>query len=372
MTETQNFEQSNTDSSTGIQSDIKGGTVYQGHTINVYENKSISDKEQEKSPPPKTNKPQEDGLAFAVFSIAGSIKDPVQLAQLKALVQSLQRVTGDTSLEIVFVEDGSIRVTLKGSPEGIERIKELFERGILEEAVNHLPADTTFNDPLTVCIELFKILDSEPAQKQKVDSNQFKPLLVSAILAKGGKTIKLEKADLSGVNLRGADLSGADLRAPDFSGADLSQADFSGARLTGANLSEARLTGANLIGAILERANLERAGLREGNLEGANLERANLEGAYLRRANLKGANLERANLKRVNLRGVNLRGTNLRGANLRGAIIEANLEEANVENAVFTNARGLTESNKADLKFRGAIFEDSPGERSEVLSPVKR
>jgi hypothetical protein len=41
---------------------------------------------------------------------------------------------------------------------------------------------------------------------------------------------------------------------------------------------------------------------------------------------------------------------------------------ADVENAQFGDNLGLTEEMKLDLKQRGAIFEDTPGDRSGVLS----
>ncbi|MDF5726610.1 MAG: pentapeptide repeat-containing protein [Rhizonema sp. PD38] len=50
---------------------------------------------------------------------------------------------------------------------------------------------------------------------------------------------------------------------------------------------------------------------------------------------------------------------NLEGANLEGAI---------VENAQFGFNKGLSQDMKVDLGERGAIFEDTPGDRSEVLT----
>ncbi len=52
---------------------------------------------------------------------------------------------------------------------------------------------------------------------------------------------------------------------------------------------------------------------------------------------------------------------------------DANLSDANLSRAVVEKARfganlGVTEEMKLDLKRRGAIFNDSPGDRSEILS----
>ena len=125
--------------------------------------------------------------------------------------------------------------------------------------------------------------------------------------------------------------------------------DLNGADLSGANLIRANLSGANLSGA---------------DLSGANPFRANLSGA-----NLRGANLSVADLISADLRGANLSVADLRGANLRGAnLSDADLSGAIVEKAEFGWNIGLTEDMKLDLKKRGAIFEDSPEDRSGVLA----
>jgi uncharacterized protein YjbI with pentapeptide repeats len=190
---------------------------------------------------------------------------------------------------------------------------------------------------------------------------------------------KLSGADLSGADLNSADLSNTNLSGADLSGADLSGADLSGAYLSGAYLIRANLIRANLIranlsdadlsGADLIRANLIRANLSVANLSVANLSVANLSGANLRSTNLRSANLTGADLRFVNLFGANLTGADLSGANLRSADLSgANLSKTKVEEARFSSNLGISESMKQDLIKQGAIFEDSPGDRSEVLT----
>jgi hypothetical protein len=48
---------------------------------------------------------------------------------------------------------------------------------------------------------------------------------------------------------------------------------------------------------------------------------------------------------------------------------DATLSDAVVENVQFGGYLGLTEEMKLDLKRHGAIFEDSPGDRSWVFIP---
>ncbi|MBW4446235.1 MAG: pentapeptide repeat-containing protein [Spirirestis rafaelensis WJT71-NPBG6] len=210
----------------------------------------------------------------------------------------------------------------------------------------------------------------------------------------------LRDANLSGANLIGADLSRANLSRADLSGADLSGADLSGANLIGADLSRANLSRADLSGADPRDAILRDAILRDANLIGADLSRANLSDADLSGANLSGANLSGADLSRANLIVANLSDADLSGAKLRDAgliraklrgailidadlsdayliaadlrgayLIRANLSGANVKNARFGNNRGISEPIKRDLIQKGAIFEDSPGDRSEILVP---
>lgn len=85
--------------------------------------------------------------------------------------------------------------------------------------------------------------------------------------------VKLERADLNGVNLSNANLTNADLEK-----ANLSNANLSGANLTNADLEEANLTGANLRGANFQRADLEDANLTNADVTGANFQGADLDG----------------------------------------------------------------------------------------------
>ncbi|MEB3360116.1 MAG: pentapeptide repeat-containing protein, partial [Synechococcales bacterium] len=88
------------------------------------------------------------------------------------------------------------------------------------------------------------------------------------------------------------------------------------------------------------------------------LSTANLFGAVLGGANLSGAALFRANLFRANLSRASLSG--------------ANLSEAEVKGAIMTGSRGLSKEQIADLKRRGAIFDDAPGDRESAYSPNPR
>jgi hypothetical protein len=90
-------------------------------------------------------------------------------------------------------------------------------------------------------------------------------------------------------HLERAELSGADLKRSNLSEANLLQADLAGANLRMADLDGAGLSAATLIGADLSWANLRGANLRGADLTGAGLGRASLTGADLGGADLTDA-----------------------------------------------------------------------------------
>jgi hypothetical protein len=150
--------------------------------------------------------------------------------------------------------------------------------------------------------------------------------------------------------------------------ADLIRADLSNAYLLGANLSGAKLGSVDLSGAELSYANLSGAKLGGGNLSGANLHGANLYGAKLGSVDLSGADLRDADLINTDLSGANLNDAILYGANLNGT----NLSVANVNKAMFGYNPGISVLTRQDLIARGAIFDDSQGDRYESRNLVSR
>jgi uncharacterized protein YjbI with pentapeptide repeats/DNA-binding Xre family transcriptional regulator len=266
---------------------------------------------------------------LAAFVIKGYFPvDDLKLAEIQVLVKQLQRITSDASLEIVDIQEGSIKIILKGTPEALTIIQELYNSIQLSKSANFLKVNLSGAD-------LFE------ANLGGVN--------LSGIDLSGANLIR---ADLSGANLMRADLSGASLSEANLSGANLMRTDLNGANLmradlSGANLSRSstRLIGANLSGANLSRARLSEADLLEVNLSSSDLIEANLSGA-----NLSGANLSLANLFRADLFGTNLNCSDLSEANLSEANLSgADLIYANVKGARFINNRGISESLKLDL-----------------------
>jgi uncharacterized protein YjbI with pentapeptide repeats/DNA-binding Xre family transcriptional regulator len=337
------------------------------------------------------------------------------------IFQSVLRQYSGSSINIVDIESGSIRLTIHGSQEDIQKLVSQIRLSELTE-INTLPIES---------IEILnEILNPKKDDKWELVKEIIDPEVINR---------NLSDTDLSDADLSGADLSSAYLIGADLSGADLNNANLNHANLDFSNLSNANLCDADLIGAFLSVVNLSGAQLVDANLKGAflngaNLSAANLHGAFLdfselsggnlsgadlsstflidanlSFANLSGANLSDANLIDTNLRGTNLSfanlsDTNLSGANLCGAylmntnlcdayligadlslvnlsganlnganLIDTNLNNAymsgtNVENTRFRNNQGISESMKLDLIKKGAIFEDYPGDRSETYA----
>jgi len=313
----------------------------------------------------------------AVFVINGSLDklNATQVAKIQAMVQTLQNLTGDASLVVVDIEEGSIRLILEGSEDGIERLQQLFEEGALVDVLEIPVVEVSETSGIAV----------EP------EEDYLKALLVEIIKSQGAVGASLTGAYLRSANLSGANLIGANLSGADLSSANLSHANFSGADLSGANLSHANLSftqidgttvidgkwrliweivnqpeqGRHLSGADLSGADLSGADLQVADLNGAKLRWAILSGAKLRWAILSDADLIGADLIGADLSGANLSGANLSGARLRSA----NLSGANVRHTCFGQGLGLLKTEKLDLSQRGAIFDDALGDRSPTFSP---
>ena len=82
----------------------------------------------EQSPQPK---------AFAVSGRMGELSP----AELEAIVQLLRQKTGDDSITLAFYTEGSIKLVLNGSPEGLNKLQELFDSGELTNVLDGRPVE---------------------------------------------------------------------------------------------------------------------------------------------------------------------------------------------------------------------------------------
>ena len=354
----------------------------------------------------------------AVVILKGEINSGVNFQALESI---LRIYSGDT-VKIIDIKEGSIKLFVEGSQEDITRLVSRIKSGELKE-VSGFPVEDVqilsesseddesneLNNKWCLVREIVTqgitgqnlsgvdLSDADLSGADLRDADLRDADLSDTNLGFADLSrANLSGANLSGTNLIGANLSGthlrdtdlsriylrytylryadlryadlsriylrdADLRDADLIGADLSGADLSGADLSGADLSDAHLSGADLSDAYLSRADLRDADLRDADLRDAYLRDADLIGA-----DLSGANLSRADLSSANLSGVNLSSADLSHADLSGA----DLSKTKVDKALFRANLGISESMKQDLIKQGAIFEDSPGDRSEVLTKV--
>jgi uncharacterized protein YjbI with pentapeptide repeats len=166
-----------------------------------------------------------------------------------------------------------------------------------------------------------------------------------------GQRLRLERAELIGVDLSFTDLSGIDLN-----GADLHDAKLGFAKLKEANLFGANLTGANLRNADLTGAILSRAYLNGTKFTSSNLSKAQLVEASLGKVNLFGADLSGANLSRAHLNKADLCYANLNGANLYSAwLVEAKALGADFSGADLSNSCIQDWHISSDTKFDNVI-----------------
>ena len=259
------------------------------------------------------------------FAIAGSIEE-IDRQKLDAIVALLRKLGGDTEIEILDIEEGSIKLILGGSPESLERLQELFQSGQLEEVEG-------------LAVQDVHLINTE----ETIESPK------SNVALRRSTEVNLRRGDFHSLDLRDTVFTNADLRGANFIDADLHQADFRDTRLhkttlDGVDLSKVKLFGANFFEAALCEANLNRTDLR-----GVNFYGADLRGANLSEANLVVVNLYGTDLREANLYGANLYGANLYGANLHGTIISE---------ARFIQTKGVSSKERINFVERGAIFED--------------
>ena len=361
---------------------------------------------------------------FVAFAISGKISSSTT-AEIQAIVQLLRQKTGDDSIDVAFFRDGSIKLILSGSLEGLERLQALFESGELGDL-----AIPPIEDVHPV------VNDSPDARKARlVQALSFRKQLLTKIVNRA-RALALDfdlalvrnidiAHDIARARARALDIDRDHALAHDLArnidivrnididididrnlnlALDIARAralnlardialahdidididrDLALARNLARNLDiDLALNLAlnhnlalNLAHTLAHARNLALALARNLALVLArNLNRTDFDRAIevdFRGINLKGANLEYLSFRGADLSGADLAHTNLAGADLTDAnLANANLTDAEVTNAIFGNNLGLTAANKDDLRRRGAIFQEPPS--SDVPSLVRR
>jgi uncharacterized protein YjbI with pentapeptide repeats len=180
-------------------------------------------------------------------------------------------------------------------------------------------------------------------------------LYEAGLIDKGARTVRLQDADLTGVQL----FSG--IRVP-LRPAKLLNAALPGVDLTRADLRLAVLAGSDLEGAIMSEIDGKSVHLEQSNLTGATLFEADLGGAWLARAQLTGANIRRARLSQANLEGSNLGNTSCEFSDTT-ILNDADLSKAKLMNADLTGATfvraSLIEADLTGANLAGVSLQDA-------------
>lgn len=309
---------------------------------------------------------------FLAFAISGSVGN-ITRAELQAIVQLLRKKTGDDSIDIAFFGEGSIKMVLQGSEEGFAKLQELYESGELTEVLDDKP------------VEYIHLVDNNTSEARKahliealhLHQENFKvglDLELALVLLKDLENIRNLAVDieydleaklpnaLSRVGELNIQISRT-LYVFDELQSYLPEAlSHALSTLSRSPIPSLRITEIRDRIRIIDQALFrvrrlcfelaQEMGIHDRILS-ADVVHAQLD---LMRSAL--------NLGHLDLGGANLQGLVLADVNLTGT----NLANAIVDEAIFGDNLGLSETDKDDLRQRGAIVQDMPG--SDVLSKV--
>jgi uncharacterized protein YjbI with pentapeptide repeats len=208
---------------------------------------------------PKATKTAPQPVAFVM---SGKINSSMT-SELRAYVELLKKKTGDNSIDIAFFQEGSIKLILNGSLEGLDKLQEMFEAGELSQLnIPHVEAVTPVDGNSQDARKARLIQALRLRWRASIINGARARDLASALDLASNIASDLDLASAS--NLSSYIASDLDLvldRARDIacdiaSNLAFSGADLSGANLSGANLRYINLRGVNLTGAKLTHADV--------------------------------------------------------------------------------------------------------------------
>ena len=317
-------------------------------------------------------------LKFTAFAISGQLGD-LSPRELEAIVQLLRKKTGDDSIDLAFFGEGSIKLVLSGTLKGLESLQELFTSGELVETlknrsteyVRSIDMDTTEARKANL-IQALRIREIHTSKLTLSLSFVLTEVIVQALdrvfTMTQNITLKraLKRALIDAHSLRNKlvhDLWYVDLK---IIIQDLNRhLRFSLNLSRKLELDRARnithITSlAYDINRLLDLALSNDFSKIHGINNDINRELGNIKSLDLDlNLNFNSALMlaYKMSYTYVDLSGIDLSGANLQGLNLIGVpLIGTNLNNAIVKDCIFGENPGLTESDKEDLKSRGAIF----------------
>ncbi|MDB9529951.1 pentapeptide repeat-containing protein [Oscillatoria sp. CS-180] len=292
---------------------------------------------------PKITQPEQSPIPKA-FAVSGKMGD-LSPAELAAIVQLLRQKTGDGSIELAFFTEGSIKLVLNGTPEGLDKLQELFDSAELTEVLDNRP------------VEYVRSIESSSTEARKA-----RLLQVLRVYAEKRKLDIVRARELARELARDLNLDLVQAQTPN--------------RARDLNLDLARTLALALVLALARNLALARTLARDLNLALVRYRELNrdldldlamnlVHARYLALARVLSLFVD------IDFGYADLSGANLRRLDLRGVILEgADLSDADVTGTLFGDNPGLTEASKRDLQQRGAIFQEPPS--SDVPSLVLR
>ncbi|MBD2211893.1 pentapeptide repeat-containing protein [Nostoc linckia FACHB-104] len=176
------------------------------------------------------------------FAIAGTVSTE-DIAKLKAIAALLKDLAQDTSIKIIDIESGSIKLILEGSQQGLERLEALFKSGQLEDVLGISVEDVEFVALQNSNSDQQRLAFTIAGDVTESDIAILKAALAENSNAKVSKKNIQQPArglDFSCQNFRGCSFKGQNLEGANFSYADIRSCDFTGANLRGANFTYAQ------------------------------------------------------------------------------------------------------------------------------------
>lgn len=141
-----------------------------------------------------------------------------------------------------------------------------------------------------------------------------------AMLRTVGNIKRLNKNDITEIDLVDCTLRNINLNGVDLTNSNLNSADFSHSSLMGIILNDCRMNQSKFENSNLNSAELIKSFATGTNFKDSYLIKANFEGSYLIKSTFENAYLIEANLKNTILSDVNFRNASLYKADLTGAI----------------------------------------------------
>ncbi|NER84477.1 MAG: pentapeptide repeat-containing protein [Leptolyngbya sp. SIO1D8] len=319
---------------------------------------------------------------FMAIVLKGEISVATQF-EVEAFVQYLRARTGDESVTVEFLTKGSIKIILSGSPEGLQRLQDLFESGELRNLETPLVEDVRRIGKNTLDVRKAQFIQALRLHQQPL----IKAIHHALALAHGLDNALVSLRHIPGLTLnqegdpsRALDLArqldlnlthALELIPAHNSLADLFDFGRSSSRPTLIDaLNSAREHTNNIIRNLLNNLNSSDRDLLTGARAWADTNPDTLNSlssferdliSTLSHALGRALELTHDHDLDIDLRNVDLSGANLRGIDLRGVNLEGtDLTNADVIGTIFGENPGLTTSDKRDLQRRGAIFQDPP------------